>query len=97
MDRANGSTYLLDIAFISLNLGKHDIQFQIGDDLGSDHLPIEVSIDATPHRNSSINHTKYKFDQTDREVFESTLEAALGSEDFSALTSTKVCFKSFVT
>ena len=49
---------------------------------------MEVSIDAPPHRNSSINHTKYKFDQTDREVFESTLEAALGFADFSGLTST---------
>ena len=88
MDRANGSTDLLDMAFISPNLAKHDIQFQIGDDLGSDQLPIEVSIDAPPHRNSSINHTKYKFDQTDREVFKSTLEAALGSADFSALMST---------
>ena len=76
------------MAFTSLNLAKHDIQFQIGDDLGSDHLPIEVSIDAPPHRNSSINHTRYKFDQTDREVLESTLEAALGSADFSGLTPT---------
>ena len=76
MDRSNGSTDLLDVAFISPNLAKHDIQFQIGDDLGSDHLPIKVSIDVPPHRNLSINHTKYKFDQTDREVFESTLEAA---------------------
>ena len=89
MDRANGSTDLLDMAFISPpNLAKHDIQFQIGDGMGSDQLPIEVSIDAPPHRNSYTNHTKYKFDQTDREVFESTLEAALGSEDFSGLTST---------
>ena len=88
MDKTNDSTDLLDMAFISPNLAKHDIQFQIGDDLGSDHLPIEVSTDAPPHRNSSINHTKYKFDQTDREVFESTLEAALGSADFSELTST---------
>ena len=89
MDRANSSTDLLDMAFVSPNLAKHDIQFQIvGDDLGSDHLPIEVSIDAPPHRNSSINHTKYKFDQTDREVFESTLEAALGSADFSERKST---------
>ena len=67
MDRANGSTDLLEMAFISPDLAKHDIQFQIGDDLGSDHLPIEVSIDAPPHRNSYTNHTKYKFDQTDRE------------------------------
>ena len=88
MDRANGSTDLLDMAFVSPNLAKHDIQFQIGNDLGSDHLLIEISIDAPPHWNSHTNHTKYKFDQTDREVFESTLEAALGSEDFSGLTST---------
>ena len=88
MDRTNGSTDLLDMAFISPNLAKPDIQFKIGDDLGSDHLPIEVSIDALPHGNSSTNHTKYKFDQTDREVFKSTLEAVLGSENFAGLTST---------
>ena len=83
MDRAKGSTDILDMAFISPNLAKHDIQFQIGDDLGSNHLPIEISIDTPPHRNLFTNHTKYKFDQTDREVFESTLEEALGSADFS--------------
>ena len=88
MDRANGNTDLSDMVFISPNLTKHDIQFQIGDDLGSDHLPIEISTDAAPHRNSSTNHTKYKFEQIDREVFKSTLEAALGFEDFSGLTST---------
>ena len=88
MDRANGSTDILDMAFVSPNLAIHDIQFQIGDDLGSDHLPIEISIDTTPHRNTYTNHTKYKFDQTDREVFESTLEEALGSADFSGPMST---------
>ena len=88
MDRANGSTDILDMAFVSPNLAIHDIQFQIGDDLGSDHLPIEISIDTTQHRNTYTNHTKYKFDQTDREVFESTLEEALGSADFSGLMST---------
>ena len=71
-----GNTDLLDMAFTSPNLAKHDIQFQIGDDFGSDHLPMEISVDAAPHRNSSTNHTKYKFDQIDREVFKSTLEAA---------------------
>ena len=93
------------MAFTSPNLAKHDIQFQIGDDFGSDHLPMEISIDAAPHfgsdhlpmeisidaaphRNSSTNHTKYKFDQIDREVFQSTLETALGFEDLSGLVST---------
>ena len=89
MDRAKGSTDMLDMAFILSNLAKHDIQFQIGDDdLGSDHLPIEISIDNPPHRNTFTNHTNYKFDQTDREVFESTLEEALGSADFSGHLST---------
>ena len=41
-----------------------------------------------PHRNTFTNHIKYKFDQTDREVFESTLEEALGSADFSGHLST---------
>ena len=85
MDRGNRSTDLLDMAFISPNLAKHDIKFQKGDDLGSNHLPIEVSVEAPLHRNSSINHMKYRFDQTDREVFGSTLEAVLGSTDFSEL------------
>ena len=35
MDRANGSTDILNMAFISPNLAKHDIQFQTGDDLGT--------------------------------------------------------------
>ena len=88
MGRAKGSTDILDMAFISPNLAKHDIQFQIGDDLGSDHLPIEISIDTPPHRNTFTNHTKYKFGQTHREVFGSTLDEALGSADFSGLLST---------
>ena len=83
MDRRTGSTDILDMVFISQNLAIHDVQFQIGVDLGSDHLPIKISIDTTPLRNTFTNHTKYKFDQSDQEVFESVLEEALGSEDFS--------------
>ena len=78
MDWRNGNTDILDMAFITQNLIIHDHQFQIGVDLGSDHLPIEISIDTTPHRNTFTNHTRYKFDQTDREVFESILEEAPG-------------------
>ena len=89
LDRAKGSTDILDMAFISPNLTKHDIQFLIGDDLGSDHLPIEISIDAQPHGNTHTNPIRYKFDQTDREVFESTLEAALSSGDIPELKSTQ--------
>ena len=47
MDRANGSTDILDMGFILPKLAKHDIQFQIGDDLASDHLRIEILIDTS--------------------------------------------------
>ena len=77
------------MAFISPNLTKHDIQFLIGDDLSSDHQLIEISIDAQPHRNILTNPTGYKFDQTDREVFESPPEAALSSGDVPELTATQ--------
>ena len=43
LDKITGNTDILDMAFMSPNLTKHDIQFLIGDDLGSDHLPIAIS------------------------------------------------------
>ena len=89
LDRYTGNRDILDMAFISPNVSKHDIQFLIGDDLGSDHLPIEIAIDTQPHRNIHINPVRYKFNQTDREVFESTLEAALSSGDVPELKSTQ--------
>ena len=51
LDKRTGNTDILDMAFIPPNLTKHDIQFLIGDDLGSNHLPIEISTDAQPYRN----------------------------------------------
>ena len=89
LDRFTDNTDILDMAFISPNLSEHDIQFLMGDDLGSDHLPIEIAIDAQPHRNIHINTVSYKFNQTDQEVFESTLEAALSSGDVPELKSTQ--------
>ena len=57
--------------------------------MGSDHLPIEISLDAQPHRNIHTNPIRYEFNKTDREVFESTLEAALSSGDVPELKSTQ--------
>ena len=58
MDRANGSTDILDMAFISPNLAKDDIQFQIGDDLGSDqgtHLLTTPSTNLTRLTEKCLN------------------------------------------
>ena len=89
LDRYTANTDILDMAFTSRNLSKHDIHFLISDDLGSDHLLIEIAIDTQPHRNIHINPVRYKFNQTNQEVFESTLEAALSSGDVSELKSTQ--------
>ena len=89
LDKKTGNTDIQDMAFISPNLSKHDIQFLIFDDLGNDHLPIEISIDAQPYRNIHTNPIRYKFNQTDREVFESTRGAALSPGDIPKLKSTQ--------
>ena len=89
LDKRTSNTDILDMAFISPNLTEHDVQFLTGDDLSSDHLHIEIAIDAQPHRNIHTNPTRYKFNQTDREVFESTFEAALSSGDVPELKSTQ--------
>ena len=54
MDWRNGNTDISDMAFITPKLALHDFQFQIGVDLGSDHLPIEISIDTTPQGTPSL-------------------------------------------
>ena len=74
LDKRTGNADILDMAFISPNLTKHDIQFLIG---------------AQPHRNIHTNPIRYKFDQTDKEVFKSTLEVALSSGDVPKLNSTQ--------
>ena len=43
-------------------------QFLTGDDLASDHLPIEISIDAQPDRNIHTDPIRYKCNQTDRSI-----------------------------
>ena len=56
------------MAFISPNLTKHDIQFLIGDDLGSDHLPIEITIDAQPYRNITLTPSGINLTRQQRNV-----------------------------
>ena len=59
LDKRTCNTDILDMAFISPNSTKHDIQFLIGDDLGSDHLPTEITINTQPHRSTHTNSTRY--------------------------------------
>ena len=87
LDKRTGNTDILGMTFISPNPTKHDIQFLIGDDLGSSHLPIEISRDAQHPGNIHTNPIKYKFVQINREVFKSALQAAMSSGDVPELKS----------
>ena len=55
--------------------------------MGGDHLPIEITIEAQPYRNTHSNPVRYKFDQTDRKVFKSIVEVVLTSGDVPKLKS----------
>ena len=44
MDRSTGNTDLLNMAFTSPNLAKHDIQLQIGNDLGATSYPLKSQL-----------------------------------------------------
>ena len=48
---------------------------------------MEISVDAEPHKKTHTHPIEHKFDQTDKEVLESTLEAVLSSGDIPELKS----------
>ena len=58
-------------------------------DLESNCLPNEITIDAQPQRDIHTNPVRYKFNQANREAFESAREVALSSGDVPELTSTQ--------
>ena len=75
--------------FISSDLTKHDIQFLISDDLGSDHLPNEISIGSNLIGTYTLIPPGINLTRPTEKCFESTLEVALSSDDVSELKSTQ--------
>ena len=51
-DPVHGTSDILDMAFITSSLSSRDISFSIADDhMGSDHFPIQISLDKPLKRN----------------------------------------------
>ena len=62
-DPAHGTSDILDMAFISPGLSSRDISFSVADDhMGSDHFPIQISLDKRLKRNTPL--TKHVTDLT---------------------------------
>ena len=59
-DPVHGTSDILDMAFLSPGLRFGDISFSIADDhMGSDHFPIQISLDKPFKRNTSLTEPCY--------------------------------------
>ena len=81
-DPANGTSDILDMAFLSQGLSSRNISFSITDDhMGNDHFPIQISLEKPLKRNTSLTEPRYRFDKTDDNLLNNTLKDSLNSID----------------
>ena len=75
------------MAFLSPSLSSPDISFSIADDhMGSDHFPIQISIDKPLKRNTPLTESRYRFDKTDDDLLHNTQKDSLNSIDTDTIT-----------
>ena len=49
--------------------------------MGSDHFPIQISLDKPLKRNTPLTEPHYRFDKTDDDLLHNTLKGSLNSAD----------------
>ena len=83
----NGTSDILDMAFISPGLSSQDLSFSIADDhMGSDHFPIQISLDKPLRRSTPLTEPRYRFDKTDNDLLHNTLKDSLNNIDTNIMT-----------
>ena len=81
-DPFHGTSDILDVAFASPGLSSRDISLSIADHyMGSDHFPIQISLDKPLKHNTSLAEARYRFDKTDDDLSHNTLQDSLNSID----------------
>ena len=81
-DPFHGTSDILDMAFISPGLSSSDISFSVADDhKGSDHFPIQISLDKPLKQNIPLAEPRYRFDKTDDDLLHNTLKDSLTNID----------------
>ena len=81
-DPFHGTSDILDMAFISPGLSSRDLSFSVADDhMGSDHFPIQISLDKPLERNTPLTELRYRFDKTDDDLLHNTLKDSLNNID----------------
>ena len=70
------------MAFITPGLSSQDISFSVADDhMGSDHFPIQISLDKPLKRNTPLTEPRYRFDNTNDDLLHNTLNNSLTNID----------------
>ena len=71
---------ILNMAFLSPGLSSRDISFSVADDhMGSDHFPMQISLDKPLKRNTPLTEPRYRFDKTDNDSLHNTLKNSQNS------------------
>ena len=81
-DLVHGISDILDVAFITPGLSSQDIFFSVADDhMGSDHVPIQISLDKPLKLNTPLTEPRYRFDKTNDDLLHNTLKDSLTNID----------------
>ena len=78
----HGTSDILDMAFITPGLSSRDISFSVANDhMGSDHFPIQISLDQPLKRNTPLTEPRYRIDKTNDDLLHNTLKDSLTNID----------------
>ena len=81
-DPFHGTSDILDMAFISPGLSSRDLSLSVADDhMGSDHFPIQISLDKPLKRNTPLTEPRYRFDKKDDDLLHSALKDSLNKHN----------------
>ena len=81
-DPVHGTSDILDMAFITPGLSSRDISFSVAEyHMGSDHFPIQISLDKPFKRNTPLTEPHYRFDKTNGDLLHNTLKDSLTNTD----------------
>ena len=82
-DPVHGTSDILDMAFITPGLSSRDISLSVADDhMGSDHFPIQISLDKPLKWNTPLTEPRYHpFDKTNDDLLHNTLKDSLTNID----------------
>ena len=81
-DPFHGTSDILDMASLSPGLSSRDISFSVVDDnMGSDHFPIQISLDKPLKRNTPLTEPCCRFDKTNDDLLHNTLKESLTNTD----------------